>query len=96
MSKFLIAGLIALSASLPALAEEAYALKSDRNVAAVLNDLAGKTVTVHLRSGEKLTGKLSVAGTRAVQLSGLAGREFYDAVVALDAIDAVELRARSQ
>jgi len=96
LNKFLVAGLMALAVSTPVLADEAYTLKSDRNVAGVLGDLAGKTVTLYLRGGEKLTGKLSVAGTRTVQLTGLSGREFYDAVVALDAIDAVEVRARSQ
>lgn len=96
MNKILVASLIALAVSMPAFADEAYTLKADRNIAAVLGDLAGKTVTLYLRSGEKLTGKLSVTGTRAVQLSSLSGREFYDAVIAVDAIDAVEMRARSQ
>lgn len=96
MRKIIIASLLALAVVMPVFADEAYVLKADRNIAGVLSDLSGRTVTVHLRSGEKLTGKLSVTGTRAVQLSALSGREFYDAVIAMDAIDAVEMRARSQ
>ena len=82
--------------SVSAFAEDAYVLKPDRALSAVLGDLTGKTVVLHLRNGEKLTGKLSVAGGKTVQLSELSGREFYDAVIPVESIDAVEVRARSQ
>jgi hypothetical protein len=81
----------------PAIAgDDAFALKPDQKMGAVLKDLSGKRVTVHLRSGGDLTGKLTVVGDHLVQLSQLANKDFFDAVVALDAIAAVEVKARSQ
>ena len=43
---------------------------------------------------QKLGGRVAAVGARAVHLSELAGREFFDAVVLLDEIAAVEARAR--
>ncbi len=81
----------------PAMAgDEAWTLKPDHKMSAVLKDLTGKRVTVHLRAGGDLTGKLTVVGDHVIQLSQLANKDFYDAVIALDAVDAVEVKTRSQ
>ena len=78
-------------------ADEGYTLKPDAKMAAVLKDLSGKRVTLHLRGGDaELTGKLAVVGENTVQLSQLANKEFFDAIVAIDTIAAVEVRVRSQ
>jgi len=86
----------ALLASPAMSADEAYVLKPGHKMEAVLKDLAGKRVTLRLRAGGELTGKVAVVGDHAVQLSALANKEFYDAIISLDAIDAVEVKARSQ
>jgi hypothetical protein len=77
-------------------ADEGYTLKPDAKMSAVLKDLSGKRVTLHLRGGGDVTGKLTVVGDHTVQLSQLANKEFFDAIVAVDSVAAVEVRARSQ
>jgi hypothetical protein len=99
MTKALISSLTICAALLAApvlAADEGYTLKADQKMSAVLKDLSGKRVTIHLRSGGDLTGKLAVVGDHAVQLSQLANKDFYDAIVAVDAIGAVEVKVRSQ
>lgn len=65
---------------------------------APLNDnlasLLGKDVHVHLRSGKTLQGYVKSVGTHCVHLEKLAGRDFYDALVRLEDISAVEVKIR--
>ncbi len=51
-------------------------------------------VTVHLRSGESLAGNIAGVGDHNVVLSSLSNRDFYDAVVRIEDISAIEVRAR--
>ena len=55
----------------------------------MLDRSVGRAVTLHLTTGQELTGTVLYVGDHAVQLSKLAGRDFYDAVVLLDRVDAV-------
>jgi len=58
---------------------------------------AKKPVTVVLRGSEKAyTAKIGEVGDHYVLLAELSGKEFYDALVAIDEIAAVEVRAREQ
>ena len=54
----------------------------------------GKRVTLRLRSGQELTGTVREATGRLVVLGGLTGREFFDAVVPLEAVEAVIIRTK--
>ena len=54
----------------------------------------GKTVTVRTSGGQELTGKVRDANQRMVVLSGLAGREFFDAAIPLEKIEAVLIRTK--
>lgn len=65
-------------------------------VAEALQAHLGKPVTVVLTSGTELGG--TVAGVRdgAVVLKGLTGKEFYDALVVLAHVAAVQVRARER
>lgn len=91
---------IALAAALVAgavLAEEAsFSVEPGSDVRSVLASQAGKTVTLRLRAGEEIGGKVQLVGNQLVHLSQVTGRDFYDAAVRLDAIDAVIARARTQ
>lgn len=51
-------------------------------------------VTVRLRSGQELTGSVRSVDTRLLHLGALAGKEFFDAVVPLDAIEAIVVRTK--
>jgi len=64
------------------------------SVSEVLKARMGKPVTLHLASGASLTGNVAEVRDQAVVLKGLSGREFSDAIVRLDVIEAIEARAR--
>lgn len=51
-------------------------------------------VTVRLRSGQEFTGSVRSVDTRLLHLGTLAGKEFFDAVVPLEAIEAVLVRTK--
>jgi hypothetical protein len=61
-----------------------------------LKSLQGTLVQVYLRNGSYLAGKVGDVGTQFVVLTEIAGREFYDALVCLGDICAMEVRVRSE
>ena len=63
-------------------------------VQSVLAAQKGARVTVRVRSGQELTGVVREVNSRVVQLGAVTGREFFDAVVPLEAVDAVLVRTR--
>jgi hypothetical protein len=71
-------------------------LGPDDSVASVLAAQVGQKVTVRLRAGQDYTGVVRKVNGKAVHLGALASQEFFDAVVALKAIDAVVVRVRDK
>lgn len=63
-------------------------------VQSMLTSLKGKRVTIRVRSGQELTGTVREINARLVQLGGLSGKEYYDAVVPLEAVDALLVRTK--
>jgi hypothetical protein len=51
---------------------------------------------VKLLCGEEVSGMVSEVGDLVIQLSELAGREFYDAAIRLNQISAVIVRVRDK
>ena len=82
----LAAGLAAQEARLPVSAQDTPRTVLQRHI--------GKAVTLKLDSGDEIAGKVRLVGDRIVHLEELAGKEFYDAVVDLDEVAAVIVRAR--
>ena len=80
-------------AAVPAAAAELRVGGSD-TVQSVLSAHKGARVSVRVRSGQELTGVVREVNARVVHLGTLAGREFFDAVVPLEAVDAVIVRTR--
>ena len=60
----------------------------------VITAQKGKRVTLRLRSGQELTGAVREASARLVVLGAVSGREFFDAVIPLEAIEAVLIRTK--
>jgi hypothetical protein len=56
----------------------------------------GKGVTLHLRSGERLQGKVEAVAPAQVVIAEIVGREFYSAVVRLEEVAAIEVRVRDR
>jgi hypothetical protein len=55
----------------------------------------GKDVFIHLRSGKTLQGYVKSVGNGLVHLEKLAGRDFYDALVRIEDISAIEAKFRN-
>ena len=78
---------------LPAHAQEVSVSASD-SVQTVLAARKGKSVTVRLAGGQDLTGVVREATGKLVVIGSLSGREFFDAVVPLEKIEAVLIRTK--
>jgi hypothetical protein len=74
------------------LAQEKATLQPNATVLGVLQGSAGKTVELHLRSGEKIGGKVGQVTDNIIYLSHLTGAEFFDAFVDVKDISAVVIR----
>jgi hypothetical protein len=72
--------------------QEKTALQANATVLGILGGNVGKTVELHLRSGEKLGGKVAQVTDNIVHLSNLAGAEFFDAFVDAKDVSAVVVR----
>jgi hypothetical protein len=64
------------------------------DIKALLQDYSGKLVTLRLADGGELSGKVGKVGDKLVQLGELSGKEFFDAAVKIEDIEAVIFRAR--
>lgn len=67
---------------------------SDDEIEDVLAAQQGKRVTVKLGSGEELTGIVRTVTDDLLHLGGLTGREYFDAVIDIDAVAAVIIRTQ--
>ncbi len=67
-------------------------LQPNATVLSILQGSAGKTVELHLRSGEKMGGKVAEVTDNVVHLSSLTGAEYFDAFVDVKDVSAVVIR----
>lgn len=65
-------------------------------IPANLQKQVGKRVGLKLTSGQEVEGTVAKVGPTAVQLSQLAGKEFFDAVVRLDHVSALIVRTKTK
>jgi hypothetical protein len=87
----LLALIIAVTSS-SLLAQEKAALQPNATVVGLLKGSTGKIVELHLRSGEKMGGKVTQVTDNVVHLSNLTGAEYFDAFVDAKDISAVVVR----
>ena len=73
---------------------QAPALAPSDTIQSVVSTQKGKRVTLRLRSGQELTGTVRESTDRLVVLTELAGRELFDGVVPIEAIEAVIVRTK--
>ena len=62
----------------------------------VLERQSSQQVELHLKNGEKISGKVGQVSDKTVHLTALTGQEFYEALIVLDDISAVVVRAASK
>lgn len=77
----------------PALAQ-AVSIAANDSVHSVIAAQKGKRVTLRLRSGQELTGTVREATPALVVVGAVTGREFFDAVIPVEAVEAVLVRTR--
>jgi len=78
-----------------ALAEEVkIELKASTTMKELLTGLTGKRVAVRLDSGEQVEGTVTSVGNSLAHISKLSGKEYYDAVVSMEKVSAIIVRAR--
>jgi hypothetical protein len=96
MRNVISATLLGLTLAVTAHTSAAQELKIGANdsVQSVLVAQKGKRVTVRVRSGQEFTGIIREATGKLVHLGAISGREFFDAVVPLEVIDAVIVRTK--
>ena len=76
--------------SLPA--QEKTALQPTATVPGILQGSTGKSVELHLRSGERMGGKVAQVTDIIVHLSNLTGAEYFDALIDVKDLTAVIIR----
>ena len=62
----------------------------------ILKDQVGKRVSIRLDAGEDLEGTVLKVGDQLVQISKLSRRDFYDALVRIDRINAIIIKVREK
>ena len=79
---------------LPAVSAQAQelAITASDTVQSFLAARKGKAVTLRLAGGQELTGTVREATGKLVVLGALSGKEFFDAAVPLEKIEAVLVR----
>jgi hypothetical protein len=91
-----LAALVGLGAAASAHAQDAKpGLSTAGDVRDALGKLGeGRDVEIVLANGKSYRGKLGTVGGKTVLLTQIAGKEFYDVLIDLDEVAAVELRVR--
>jgi len=79
--------------ALPVQAQDLMITAND-SVQSVLAAQKGKRVGVRLSGGQELTGIVREATAKLVVLGALSGREFFDAAIPLEKIEAVVVRTK--
>jgi len=96
MNKLLLPLLLSATLVISAVAQTPIDLQANDTMRTVLERQVGQTVDLRMKSGEKIGGKLQKVSDKLAHLTQLAGAEFYDAVVDIDAIAAVAVRAKAK
>ena len=78
----------------PLAAAQEVTISPNDTTQSVLAGQKSKRVTVRLKSGQELTGTMRDANGKVAVIAAIGGREFFDAVVPLEAIEAVLIRTK--
>jgi hypothetical protein len=93
MKHYLVLATVAALTCSGVLAQDKAALQPNATILSLLHGSAGKTVELHLRSGEKIAGKIAQASDNIVHISPVTGAEYFDAFVDAKDVSAVVIRA---
>jgi len=88
----LLVTIVAAGVSCSVFAQEKTSLQPNTTVVSLLSGSAGKSVELHLKTGEKMGGKVAQVTDNVVHLSSLTGAEYFDAFVDAKDISAIVVR----
>ena len=88
----LLVAIIITAVCASSFAQDKASLQPNATVASLLQGSAGKSVELHLRSGEKMGGKIAQVTDNVVHLSNLTGAEYFDAFIDVKDVSAVVVR----
>lgn len=74
------------------LAQEKAALQPTATGAGILQGSTGKSLELHLRSGEKMGGKVAQMTDSIVHLSNLTGAEYFEVLIDVKDVTAIIIR----
>lgn len=77
-----------------AFAQSSLELQPNDSMQVILQRQVGQSVELRMKSGEKIGGKLEKVNEKLAHLAQLTGAEYFEAVVAIDDIAAVVVRAK--
>ena len=92
LSVWIAAAVVACSASVTSAAD--LKIGASDSVQSALTAQKGTRVTLRTRSGQDITGAVREVNANVVQLGAVGGKEFFDALVPLSAIDAIYVRVK--
>ncbi|MBI5075248.1 MAG: hypothetical protein HZB62_08825 [Nitrospirae bacterium] len=87
-------GILFSAVQIAAAAEETTDFNAAASIKENLLSNIGKRVAVRISAGDAIEGIIVKVGDRAVQLSKLSGKDYYDAIVQIDRIEAIVFKAR--
>jgi hypothetical protein len=93
MRPLLAAVALSFLLALPAQAQEMNLTGFD-SIQSMLAARKGKPVTLRLSGGQELSGVVRQASSALVVLGAISGREFFDAVIPIEKIEAVLVRTK--
>lgn len=67
-------------------------VQASDGIADIIGRYPGKHVILKLASGAEIVGKVALVTAKLVYLTEIRGKEYYDAVIQLERIEAVEVR----
>ena len=85
---------VAFAVAATAAQAESITIEQNDSIQSLLASQKGKRTTVRVRSGQEITGIVRDVNAKLVVIGSTAGREFFDAVVPLEAVDAVLIRTK--
>jgi hypothetical protein len=88
----LVVMIITAVACATSLAQDKTGPQANASVAGILQGSAGKSVELHLWSGEKMGGKVAQVTDNVVHLSNLTSAEYFDAFIDMKDVSAVVVR----
>jgi len=94
MKKYLLILVVSLSFLATSVFAVPLTVGSSDTIQSVLMAHQGKRVTVKLKSGTELTGKVGEVNENIVHLMELSGKEFFDAVTSIKTIETVVIRTK--